>query len=191
VEYDQVRSRSKLVVNGSAFDRSTVVIGNATSLEIPSSAQVVFTDADKSVRIYQRKVLVFMGRPERRMSPCTARRALGCAYQRLASTLRLSTYGEWSNIEGSAFVELVVEVPIGIAITSSPTLSGPQSEGAHDEALFWLKHRQADPDWWYAADQPSHDWTALDAEPDGCAIARNRVRTSGVSGSCDVEKAGD
>jgi len=101
--------------------------------------------------------------PPKPITHATVQHSMGCAFLRRGSEVRIGTFGEWSNMEGTASIELTFEIPRSIDVRTDESLYGPKSEAAEQEALWWMRHRPDASDYWFAAAVPREGWSVIRA----------------------------
>jgi hypothetical protein len=135
------RTADPLVQNGRAFDKAVLEVGANGILVVPEGARVEDGAPQGRVEIYMEKILSYMGHPPHRMSIRQVRHHMGVARKTEGNKVVIATFGEWdSDIEGGAFMRLLIRVPDGVTVERRAGLSGEAS--------------------------PGRGWPALDADPD-------------------------
>jgi hypothetical protein len=120
--------RFERVLNGTAYDRSALLVEGSDFLVVPGRARVERTGRYGLVEIYERKSLSFFGHPPDSMSIWTTRLDMGCVWKVGGDSVLLAPYGEWdSHIEGGATMELRIVVPPTLSVLRSTDSTGEDS----------------------------------------------------------------
>jgi hypothetical protein len=159
--FTEAQPRREDLVSGAAYDVARLPIPAIRRLVVPAGTRVESGDADELL-VYMKKSVGSAGYPPKPITPLVARRAMGCAWRRAGDTLELGPYGDWSNIEGRASIRVLVVVPRRVEVS----VTGVAGAAQLDEPGWWLRHRENDPGYWYAASVPADGWKALISEPD-------------------------
>jgi hypothetical protein len=155
------------VENGRAYDKAALSISADQVLVVPKDAAVEEGAPAGRVEVFMKKTLAFGGHPPERMSIRLARNHMGVGCKTEGGKVILATYGEWdSQIEGGAFLELLVRVPEGVTVERRADLSGPESVGREWHAEYLTKPAEAKEGYWYGPASPGPGWQALRGEPD-------------------------
>jgi hypothetical protein len=152
------------VRNGVVSDARRVDVAGAEVLVVPEDASVIPVGS-QAIELCLEKHVELFGHPRKPITPQTARRSMGVAVQREGTRPRFGTYGEWANIEGSAWMSLTLKVSSTLRIERLASLRGPESAAAEQEPIWWIRHRKNDHEWWYAAAVPAVGWMRVDTSP--------------------------
>jgi hypothetical protein len=155
------------VENGSAFDRATLDLTPYQVLVLPEDAEVREGAPEKTLQIFMRKTLGFVGHPPEGMSIRGARKNMGCAVKAQGDTLTVATFGEWdSHIEGGAHMGLLFIVPEDVQVRRQKHLSGEDSVGREWHGQYLTKPVDAKEGYWYGPASPGRGWAAVPDVPD-------------------------
>lgn len=160
------RGASARTLNGHAADWARIDPEPHECIVLPAGS-VVESTPENLIVLRMRKEIQFYGHPPRAITPLTARRCMGVA-QRVTESgcLEIGIFGEWANPEGHALVDLRVEVPRGLTVTLADDLAGSRSRAANRTAIWWIRNRAEDPEFWYAAAIPADGWSRIPDVPD-------------------------
>jgi len=154
--------RASMVQNGAAYDVATIEISDAiTNIILPKSAKIIEGGKEEKLSIRIKRVIGFMGHPPDEVSPRIARKYMGCAYKFEGNELVLATYGEWSSIEGGAYIELEIELPKKLKLEKREDLSGYNSIAAG-----YSRRPKNMEGHWYGSNKPKEGWIKIDSYPD-------------------------
>jgi len=169
---------SKTIVNGTAFDKAEVDLGDIKSVVVSHNAIVKQMDGISKMQIYTAKTLCFFGHLSQpnQLTIHGARLNMGCATSREDDTMIIGTYGEWSSIEGGAWIDLIIVLPSGISVEKKKGLSGPDSSlhKVDDEYVITPKDRVHG--FWYGPASPLIGWTIVPSVPDMERTAYQKLR---------------
>jgi hypothetical protein len=161
------------VENGQAYDKAALSISADQVLVVPKDAVVEEGASAGRVEVFMEKTLAFGGHPPERMSIRMARDHMGVGCKTEDGKVILATYGEWdSQIEGGAFLRLLVRVPEGVPVERRADLSGPESVGREWHGEYLTKPAEVRGGYWYGPASPGPGWQALRGEPDRDCRAR-------------------
>ncbi|MGE3853241.1 MAG: hypothetical protein AB7K09_15990 [Planctomycetota bacterium] len=150
------------VHNGTADDAGTIDLpAGVITVAVPAGATI--TRGGERIRVVAQKVLGFVGHPPSAMSIASARTCMGVATRvDDDGVLLVGTYGEWdSHIEGGAYIELALQIPVGVEVIQRDDLGGEASIAA-GPARFQVPGSS---DYWYAAVDAAPGWTRADLTP--------------------------
>jgi hypothetical protein len=148
------------VTNGAAYERGWLTLRSDQVLVVPDIAVVEETDT-KSVQFFVSKSLGYSGHPPHPIRIGLARSHYGIAYQFKDDKCVISTFGEWSNIDGSATIELLVLIPRGQKFEKEAGLHGNQSRAATPMNFAEPALKKC---YWYAGISPGESWNRIDLQ---------------------------
>jgi hypothetical protein len=114
-----------IIENGSAFEQATIEVKKHERIFLPDDAEVRHVGHGHVVHIYMKKTLEYFGHGVPK-SIRQARNDMGCAMKADGDALWIATFGEWdTQIEGGAYMCILIEVPAGVRVEPRKGLSGP------------------------------------------------------------------
>ncbi len=157
---------SPKVTNGTAHERASLP-ADLQALVVPPSVRLVRLKALDRPAVFTTKTLGFLGHPPEPMHIREARHYLGVAFQRVGRTLRLAPFGGLQTPEGSACLQILLQVPETMKVTVDASLEHRAQGKGHlnfdDPRLRTC--------WWYGPLDPAKGWTRLDMRLDPEATA--------------------
>ncbi len=156
------------VTNGTLHETAELDISGYSSVVVPETATVEKRKGAGHIEIQMEKEVDFHGHPPHPLRIEKARDYFGVASRKEGDALVLGTYGEWSSIEGGAYVRMLVVVPEEIVVLKRADLSGENSRAKPPDDNSGLAALIDSPEfrrcYWYTAISPAPGWTRVEGK---------------------------
>jgi hypothetical protein len=171
------------VTNGILCETAKLDVSDHRTVVVPETAVVEKGKESQCLEIRLKKELGFGGYPPYPIHVRKVRDYFGVARKKEGDALVLATYGEWSSIEGGAFIQIVIAVPETITVVKRAGLSGYKSAANQPHEPGWadfLGCAVFGRCWWYTATAPATGRTRVKTKLTGWTRVEMKVTETSV-----------